>query len=355
MPVRCGSGHGARTLRSDTQRAAFVDPRDRAPARSDGMHVHGRSANRDAADREIGALADLTAAEAHVGRCASHIECDHRWVSRRPADAKRPCDPACGTRQHSAHRLLRRLFRADAAAVGLHDPQPAPAALRPQPLRQTTEVAPHHGRDVRVGDGRAGPLVLTVLRQEFVGHGDHHPAPARFRGDTSFVGRIEEGEQEANGERLTPAPLDAIEHCGNVCLIQRHDHAAVARDPLAHFEAACIRDERWRLRGLERIDVRSFLPPDDQRVAEALGRHERGARAPARQEGVGRDSGPMDDLLGLPAHLANARQYSLFRVARGAGTFLGTELVAIPKQEIRERTAHVDPKQLPPLSRRHHS
>ena len=108
--VAGGTRHRLGAARADPQRAALVDPRDRAAAGADRVDVDDRDADRDAVERRLARhLRAAVEHQADVGAGAAHVDRDDvgetrqrarhgRWRRpRRPAPTA-PCAPACRAR-----------------------------------------------------------------------------------------------------------------------------------------------------------------------------------------------------------------------------------------------------------------
>ena len=109
-----------------------------------------------------------------------------------------------------------------------------------QPRLQRVQVARHQRRDVGVEDGGRGALELAEFRQDLGGEGDAQAACLGQAPDGLLVGRVGEGEEQADRQRLGPGGDDPVEHGGDLGLVQRRQDLAVRRHPLRHLEAQLV-------------------------------------------------------------------------------------------------------------------
>ena len=137
---RTGIGPGA--LRADAQRAAGVEAGDGTAAGADGVQVDHRHPYRPAGDDRLAAGGDRPRTEADVGGGAAHVEGQDPLMAGGPGGGEGADHTAGGAGEDGAHRLAGGGFRADRAAVALHDAQPRGAQARLQP----PQVAGHHRR-----------------------------------------------------------------------------------------------------------------------------------------------------------------------------------------------------------------
>ena len=162
--VTCGARIRARALRPHSQKSARIDARDRSAARAHGVNIEHRDADRIAVDRRLRGMARDAVNQAHVGRCAAHIESQH---ASEPAGARgfqRSHQSARRTGQHRAHRMLPRIASRKEPAVRLHD-RYAPSLRR---ALQLSEIALHQRTDVSIDQRGRASFILANLRADFV-------------------------------------------------------------------------------------------------------------------------------------------------------------------------------------------
>ena len=104
--------------------------------------------------------------------------------------------------------------------------------------------------------------------------------------------RVQEADRDRLDTLLSAGVCDRIE-LGHV---ERSEDGAVAVDALAHLEAEPSGHEGLRLPADEVVHVRSVPAADLEDVAEAAGRHERGAGALALRQRVDDDRRPVDQV-----------------------------------------------------------
>jgi hypothetical protein len=240
--------------------------------------------------------------EADVGGGAADVERDHVVVARL---APRP-DPADDARDGTRHQQVhgprdRALGCGDAARRG-HQVEAGLHVHRRQLLLEPAHVARDARADVRVqADGREA-LVLAVLRQHLRRDGEKGIGEllADDLGDARLVLRLEEREEEADRDRLHARLLQPAHLLARPVLVERHEHGAVARDPLGHGQPVAAADDRVPLprqilvvREVERL----LVPRDVEDVAVALGRDQADLRAVVLDDDVGRDRRSVEDLL----------------------------------------------------------
>ena len=165
---------------------------------------------------------------------------------------------------------------------------------------------PHVARDlrpdVRVQADRGEALVLAVLRQHLRRDREEgvRELLAHDLGDARLVLRIEEREEEADRDRLDAGVLELAHLLARPLLVERHEHRAVARDPLGDGQPVAAAHDRVALprqilvvREVERL----LVPGDVEDVAVALGRDHPDGGARVLDHDVGRDRRPVEDLV----------------------------------------------------------
>ena len=144
------------------------------------------------------------------------------------------------------------------------------------------------GPDDSVRRGGAATLVLVPLAGELGpgGHVDPRQALAQAFGDRAFVAVVAIGVEERDRHRLDVEPGDRLRQPVDLLRLRLGQHLAPAVHPLVHLEAQRAGDQR---RGAAELDVErvgAVAARELQRVAEALGRHQRRLRAGALQKRV---------------------------------------------------------------------
>ena len=95
--------------------------------------------------------------------------------------------------------------------------------------------------------------------------------------------------QEADRQRLHPRRADLRHHALEQLLIQRRQHLAIGAHALGDREAQLPRHERRRQLELQIVVLVALLVAHLEHVAEARGGDERGARALALDQRIGRE------------------------------------------------------------------
>ena len=131
---------------------------------------------------------------------------------------------------------------------------------------------------------------MMLERRDFVRSADF--AKTDFAGDAGhdlFVGRVAIGVHEADCERFDAGIVERLELLPDYGLDRCGEDLAVVGDALVDFDDG--RCERRRLANGEVEEPRPGLVADFEHVAEAARGGQRGARAGARDEGVGAAGG----------------------------------------------------------------
>ena len=137
------------------------------------------------------------------------------------------------------------------------------------------DVALHDRFHIAVGDDGAAPLVLPPDRRDLVREGDRHAWEAPFQelAQPQLVGRVDVGEEEADGDGgvalgvVRDALCDAAGEILQRLIGEGDERPAVEIEPLRDPEAVASLDERPRLGPLQRevmfavhaLDVRDVL------------------------------------------------------------------------------------------------
>ncbi len=304
LAVARGPRVGARAARPDVQAAGVVDPGDRAAARADlddvgDGHV-GRIARALRRPLELVLRRDLRLAvldQRALGGRAADVEVDDVALADVLADPRRAHDAGGRAGLHEVDRGAPGAVERRGAAVGLHRVGGAREPARLGALLDLGEVAVEDGLHVGVEDRGARALVLAHLARHVPGGGDRDAREpllqARLR--RALVVGVRVGVQEADGDRLDLQLGAAVGHRVERVHVERLEHLARAVDALGHLEAQPARHERLRLVVAEVVHVRPVAAADEEDVAEAAGRHERGARALALGDRVDHDRAAVDE------------------------------------------------------------
>ena len=155
------------------------------------------------------------------------------------------------------------------------------------------EVGGQDGRDVGADGGRARALELADLGEHLAREED---GQAGQRGpqagaDLALVAVVEEGVEQADGDRLRVVALDEVDGVVHVLEVERLHDGALRVDPLGHLEAEVARHEDGGSVLEEIVEARPGGAAQLEDVAQAPRRDERRAGAPALEEGVGHHGG----------------------------------------------------------------
>ena len=347
--------HRAGALRADAQQSALVDPGDRAAAGADGADVDHRHLDRQSPlDLEVGREGDLSVDHrGAVGRGAPHVE------RHQPLDAGqlRQVPGADDAARRAGHRQVDRRTGGRLefllASIRLDDDGAAAEAGVPQPPLHGRQIRADFRLEIGVGDGCGGPLVLLPARQHVVGDGDGHVRP--FLGDdrrrASLVLRLDEGEHQADGDRLDLARgLQLAHDPAQPGLVERLEHDAVAVDPLVELVAVAVLDQRRRLDPEDVVVRLAVAALDEGHIAEAPRRKVGDVCALALQDGVGGDrrAEPHVADAGAVVDAPQPFEDSVRRIP-GRGQVLpdaDRAPVAVIGDEVRERAADIDADQV---------
>ena len=169
---------------------------------------------------------------------------------------------------------------------------------------------------------------------------------------------VQEGEHEADRDRIHLEGPDARDHRIQPGLVERRCDLALGVDPLPDLEAPAARHQhRWGVLE-EVVKVRAGRAPQLQHIAEPLGGDERDLGALRFQQRIGDDRGGVGDerdRSGVDAVVPHRRPYAVYH--RGAeiarrGRHLGdarAPALLVQHGDIGERPADIDPD--PPAHR----
>jgi hypothetical protein len=300
------------------------------------MDVDARQPDGQARHLALGRALDAPVRDqAHVRRCAAHVERDRVLDTGQPRDERRT-DRAAGGPRHERDRRMRSdlVDRRHAAGRAHHERLPQPR-LTARP-RERPEVPRGDRPEVRISGRSRCALVLPKLGGDLVRRDDEcvrQPAP-NLVGNQALVRRVAKREEQADGHRLGVELRQRVE-------LQLAQHT-VRADPLRDAHAALERHERRRMVGAQAIQLRAVLPAQVQQVLEPPGRDERGARPAPLEERVGRDRRPVREALELAGADRTRRRNHGFLLARRRRHLRGDEPARVEEDGVRERAAHVD-------------
>ena len=310
---------GARPLGPDLEQAgSAVDPGDAAAARADGGHPDlGRQDAVALEHRLVVALDDAVPHQADLEGGAAHVRRQHVGLADQVADEPAAHHPGRGSGLQGADGPLGGGFDAEHAAVGLHHQGVARKPPVREALLKVAQIGSDPGADVGVEDGRGGALVLAQERRHVAraAHVDAGmPAPDHL-GHRLLVGVVGDGPQKAHRHRFHPLGHEAPHHLLDLFLVGFDQHRPLVVDAPPHLPGQAPRRQRLRLhqardvRGLRlRETVGHIAPHHQERVREALGGHQPGARAGAGDEGVVGDRARVKEKAGRAEQLVNGRK-----------------------------------------------
>ncbi|GBC86160.1 hypothetical protein HRbin12_00146 [bacterium HR12] len=235
--------------------------------------------------------------QAHVERGTAHIERDHTPEPVPPGERQRPGHAGRGPRQDQAVGLAVRAFRRHAAPVGLHHEEGGVHPELPEAGRRPTDVAPDDRTQGGVDDRRGGARILAELAGNLGGQRHRHLREPRAEGspDRAFVTIVQVAEEERHGHRLR-RPGGRLFHDPVDLLRRQGDHdLAEAGEPLPHLDAVPPGNHLVRARLHEVVELRPAARPVAEDVPEALRGEQHHPGSHARQHGVRRDGGAVEE------------------------------------------------------------
>ena len=155
--------------------------------------------------------------------------------------------------------------------------------------------------EIGVGERGRGALVLLPLRQDLVGDRERQARQllGQDRLHRLLVGRVEVGEQQADGDRRDlrlgrgSRPRPRAPRPGRAA----RDDRAIGVDALVELEAVAALDQRLGLDPAHVVVGLAVAALDERHVAKALGGDVGDDGTLALQHGVGRDRGAEADVL----------------------------------------------------------
>ncbi len=200
-------------------------------------------------------------------------------------------DNAAGrARQHHLRWRIGRGFESHFAAIGLDDDGGRCNPGFVEAAAHHLELAADNRFEIGVGNGGGGALILLPLRQHAVGN--RQGLVLQFGGenllDLQFMGRIEVGEQQADGDRfdLRNGP-DLGGDPFHLRLVEGPHHLAIGIDALVEFEAVAALDQGLGLHPAHVIVIFAVAALDERHIAVALGGHIGNDGAFPLEHGVG--------------------------------------------------------------------
>ena len=353
----------ARRARADAEDPAAVDVGDRAAAGADRVDVDHRDHRLVGADLGVEQVLHAQAAllrEADVRRRAAHVERDHVVVAGLLAGPDAADDAGDRSGHEQVHGPRDGALGRRHAARGRHQVQLRPDVQLLELLLEPPDVARDLRPDVRVEAHGGEALVLAVLRQHLRGDGEKRLGEllADELGHALLVLRVEEREQEADGDRLDPRRLQLAHALPRALLVERHEHGAVLQDPLGHRQPVAAPHDRVPLPRqvlVVREVQRLLVPCDVEDVAVALRRDQPDRRTAVLDHDVRRDRGPVEDLVERGRRLARLLRELADPLDRALRGIVGRrrQLVdedgaggVVDVDEVREGAADVDSEAL---------
>ena len=309
------AGLGAAGIGADGDAAHRVHAPDRAAAGADLDELDHRHAHRQAAALEVApgarhleaarALGLAVLDEADLGRGAAHVEGEHVAQPALARQVRGQDGAARGPRLDEPDREARRLLQRRQPAAGHHQQQRASQPALARAFAQALQVAAHQRSHAGVGHGGREALVLAHLGADLARQADGDAlAQQRLQqlARALLVRRVRPGMQEAHRDGLDPGGAHRQPGAAHALLVQRAQHRAVGGDTLAHRVAQRARHQHRGGLDVDVVGVAALLVAHLEHVAEALGGQQRGARALALDQRVGRERGAVDE----QPHLAGA-------------------------------------------------
>ena len=249
-PVARGTRVGSGARGADLEQSVAIEPRDRAPARSDRLDVDRREAYGEAGDvaleRDIG---PEVPDQRDVGARAPHVEGDDVAPPGLLRRVGRTNHTGRGPRQRGAHRQGPRPLRRHQTAARLIDADGRIRRHAREPLLEGRHVACQHRLEVRVQHRGGEPLVFAELRLDLERCADRNVRQGRTEGgrDPVLVLRIAEREQQTDRAGLGLARAYLLHRRGDGVAGELGDRFAGRVHPLGDLEPVAALDERRRV------------------------------------------------------------------------------------------------------------
>ena len=292
------AGPRTRALRAHMQHARAIHPRDRAAARTHGVHFHRGDEHVVVADAErVGHVHPPARHQQHIAARAADFHRDQVARAERRADVIQRADAGGGTGERERHRLSQHLVHRGGAAVVLHQQQRLFQSERRQLRLQRTEITREPRRHIRIHRGGGGALVFARQRHDVARHrhGDVRQALAHPCGDFLFVRRIQKTVEKADGDAFHLLRLEHIERAIDRAHVERRHFAAEPVDAFRHRQPQVARHQHRRVRRAVVPGIGPVAAADLEAVAKTLGGEHAGARALALEQDVGGHRGAVHE------------------------------------------------------------
>ena len=336
-------GIGAGALGPDPQRAAGVEPRDRAAAGADGVDVDRRHADRQPADRSV----SLRWRGSPSTRLTSVDVPPMSSVTMRakpgaPRAIAAPATPPAGPESTVRTGSAAAVAAPTSAAVRLHHPHAAARAAsrggRGGAVISGPDVRVHHRRRERSYSRYSRSSSCDAVHVQSRGPPARAPAGAR--------GRAAVGVQETDRDRLARR---RVRDRGDGATHGIGAPSATSTRPSARTRSATptrsrARHQRLGSARLERVELGPRLPADLEHVLEAARGEQHHAGAAALEQRVGRDRRPVVQQTGSRLR-RDARRPSATARAGSSGverSFWTASRAADERDEVGEGAAGVD-------------
>ena len=359
-PVAGGPGVGGCAARSDPQPGQLVHARDGAAPGPDLDHLQHRDPHRQTAaldepfgpsdlERPRGArLAVLD--ETHLRRRPSHVERQHVGAPARARDSGGEDRAPARSRLDQPYRERQSGVQRRHAAAGGHQQQRAVEPVAFEAEREVLEVACHQRLDVGVGHRRAQPVELPDLRGHLARETHRNPGRPALDGVAHgpLVDGVCAGMQQAHGDALDAVRHQIADGAMHAVAVQRDEHPSGRGEPLRDGHDPLSRDDGVGLLEIEVVLVVAPLVGDLEDVPEPLRDDGADGGAPALNQGVGRECGPVNDRADVPRRQPGSRErqpgsveHPLHRVARSGEDLAGAAGAVDLDRHVGERAADV--------------
>ncbi len=338
-PVAGGAGCRSRALGADSQRAARVQPHDRAASRSHRVHCERREPDRESAHVSLVLAPRLAVRDrADVGGRPAHVEREGVRESGERSYPGGPDDARGWSREQREGRVLRGFLERRKTSGGAHDERRQETRFRAGIRRGRADIRPRTGPryastaavDARSYSRNSG---ATSWEATTWASGIATPQLGRHR---LLVAAVPEREEEADGDRL------CVE-LGKRREIERLQ-LAVPPDATAHADRALERNERLRMLGARPVEMGASLPSQVKDVLEARCADERRPRAAPLEERVRGDRRAVREAIhALRSDRSSGRQHRLLLVF-SRSHLRGPHLALRDEHGVGEGSADVDPE-----------
>ena len=222
---------------------------------------------------------------------------------------------------------------------------------RLQARLQPVQITGHHRLHICIGAGGGDAFVLADFRTHVRRQRDPQVRQRAFEYflHALFMRGIREALQKRDGNAFD-AVLFQCRHQGfDGSFVERQQDATFGVYALRHRQAQMARHQRRRLVQKNIILREAVLPADFHEIAETFGSDERGLRALALDQRVGRQRGAEDEDVqragfepGLRKDLGDGGDHGFFRRARRGEHLAGPALAARLENDVRESPADID-------------